>query len=697
MSNVLPLSRDISPHPSPTVNLWWLGEAEPPPWLGSIVPVVRMERVESVPVDARTVCVPVSGDIEACLMIERVFGRCDRPRVVVYGEGVGAYELELLEAGAALVLDAATPGVARARLQAFLGAMEGVSAARGPERGTHERRQAALSVASHLLATLQDEEETFQRLVEMVGRELSSGRVSLMRLDRETQTLRMRAAIGIPASVIPQVTAKVGEGIAGTCARLGKPLFVDDHARARADRTDLKEFVPEGERRKNLPMSLTVPILVRGEVVGVVNVTDRADSRPYSKQDIAFIEALMGHAGYLLENAALMSHLRALRAFSERVLDTLTDPLVVLDEELRVVSANRRYETEFGGAVAETVPLSEAHRETLAAAARDPDGVDPRTLKGWAIGEHVFDARITPFDDDGRPRYLLFLHDVTESRSMERRLVSAEKMASLGVLAAGVAHEINNPIAFVKANARHMRGYFEDVLGLLDLYRAGADKTGQAQVFAAARKEEEGLGLEGFAADVEEMVTQTLDGVERVEKIVAGLKSFAHPDTQKTREAALPGLIENALLLTQGKWRTRLRVTRAFEAAGSVNCIPNQLEQVFMNLVHNAAQAAPADRMGDFRIEALGDEHSVKLRFMDTCGGIPAQIVDRIFEPFFTTKDIGEGTGLGLAISYNIIEGHGGSLRVDTREGHGTTFEIELPRGRSGAPMVVKQASRYRI
>ncbi len=690
MGDLVQLRREATPDPEVVLNLWWLSDRPPPAWLGGLAPLVRCEEVAALPVDAPIVVVHATGDIEAFLLLAQVRARCDRGRIVLLAPSLtGDQEAELLDAGATLVADPASAHLARARVQALVEAITGPQV-EGDGDDIHqeaERRQAALSVASHLLATLHDEDETFQRLVEIVGRELNSERVSLMRLDREEGILQMRAAVGIPAVVVKEARTRVGEGIAGTCAKLGKPLFVDDHARARSDQTDLEEFVPQGDSSfGSLPMSLTVPILVKGEVVGVVNVTDRADSRPYSKQDIAFISSLMGHAGYLLENAALMTHLRSVRAFSEQVVNTIADPLAVVNADLSVVSWNQRFEREFGGALGEAVELPDTHQARLRQAI---DGDASVNLRGWQIGERVYDVRVTPFSGGDYERYLVFLHDVTAHRQMERRLVSAEKMASLGVLAAGVAHEINNPIAFVKANARHMRSYFDDLLALLDLWREGAEK--------AARREEKSLDLPQFVIDVEEMASQTIEGVERVERIVSGLKSFAHPDTQKTRQAEVSDLLDNAALLTQGKWRTRLSVEKAYDVVETVCCIPSQLEQVFMNLLINAAQAAPNGELRTLTISTHPTERGVAVVFRDDCGGIPDAIVDRIFEPFFTTKDIGEGTGLGLAISYNIIEGHGGTLRVETEAGQGTTFTIELPSGESGAPMVVKQASRYRI
>ncbi len=679
----------VTPRPDPVLNVWWIG-AQSPGWLTDAAPVATVAGVDDLPTDADPVVARVAG-ADALSLTASLRARCADARLLLLVDDLtGPLEADLLEAGVTFATDA-THVMAPRRMRAVIGSL-GAPAA---DNAAPERRQRAFGVASHLLATMHDERETFQQLVHIIARELHSRRVSLLQVDHGAGVLVMRAAVGISAEVMAVARPRIGEGIAGTCARLGKPLYIDDHSRARGS-TDLTAFVPDDDHGAPPAMSLTVPILVKGEVVGVVNVTDRDDNRPYSRRDIDFVAALMGHAGFLLENAQLMTNLRSERAFTQRVLDTLAEPLVVVDRGLSVVAANQAFERAFGGAEG---ALGEqlgsdgpAHAAQLAGVIAE-GAQDTQEFAGWHLGERVFDVRLTPFDDADRQRFLLFMHDVTARHVMERRLVSAEKMASLGVLAAGVAHEINNPIGFVKANIRSAGGFMGDLFDVVDAWRAAALAQGTV---AHARSVEEEVDLDGLREDAPRMVQEMVEGVERVEKIVAGLKTFAHPDTQKAQQADLRELLDNAALLTQGKWKYSLELETDYADVAPIVCLGNQLEQVFMNLIVNAAQAA--DGWGKLRIEARDlPDGRVRLRFIDDCGGIPADIVDKIFDPFFTTKDIGEGTGLGLAISYNIIETHGGTLKVAVREGEGTTFVIELPRGAQGQPMVVKQQSRFRI
>ncbi|MCB9522703.1 MAG: hypothetical protein H6702_04900 [Myxococcales bacterium] len=285
---------------------------------------------------------------------------------------------------------------------------------------------------------------------------------------------------------------------------------------------------------------------------------------------------------------------------------------------------------------------------------------------------------------------LVALNAVLEDRvaSRERRLMNAEKMASLGVLASGIAHEINNPLGYASSNIRVLVEYAQDLLAVVDGYGQSADR-GQALA--------ESKGLEDIRVDLPQMAKEIDGAFERVAKIIKGLKSFVHSDTVTAQIADLNSLVEGALLLTESKWKRSLRL-QVDLAPGlpPIACLPTQLEQVFMNLAVNAAQAAEGE-LRSLRVSTRATPGGVEVRFTDDCGGVPAEVRDRIFEPFFTTKDIGVGSGLGLAISHNIVATHGGELSLEVQEGVGSTFRVALPLGEAGRPMVVKQLSRYRV
>ena len=559
-----------------------------------------------------------------------------------------------------------------------------------------QQRVEALEIGSKALSELHDEGQIFQRLVEIVAKELNSERVSILRVFADQGYLQMIAAHGIPPEIVAQARPKIGEGIAGRCAEKGEAIFVSNHQRYR----DANGGEVNGEKAlkggKELPMSLTVPILVKGQVLGVVNVTSRLGEQPYSVEEIAFLSALMSHAGYLMESAKLIESLSSLQSFSEQVINTLADPLIVVDEQGQILKSNTRFVQIFGHSDhIQGLLQSEAEQEIISHLKHQQSHSLPNLKKG----DFTFDVRLTPFEGDDH-RTLVLFQDVTERQRMGKQLVSAEKMASLGILAAGVAHEINNPLGFVKTNTKEAGRYFEDLFEILTAWHDYAQEQQLAPTIAPKQIENE-IGLDEVKEDIPNLIRESLEGLDRIQKITASLKSFAHPDTENTREAQLSVLVENALVITQSKWKHTLQIERQVEEHGSLSCIPSQLEQVFMNLVVNAAQAAKGKQMtSSMKIYTQAHPDSsayIDLCFEDRCGGIPHEVVERIFDPFFTTKDIGEGTGLGLHIAHNIIEGHGGKIKVKSEPSIGTTFIITLPLGVKQGPLVIKQLSRFKI
>lgn len=556
-----------------------------------------------------------------------------------------------------------------------------------------QRRVAALEVCSQALSELRDEGEVFSRLVDVVSEQLCSERVSILRVIVERGELEMIAARGIPREIFTLARPKIGEGIAGRCAASGEPIFVSNHQRFRDDQGGRIDREAAIDGRGELPMSLTMPIIVKGDVVGVVNVTERQGEHPYSPEEIAFLSSLMSHAGYLIASTRLIDRLSGLQAFSEQVIQTLSDPLVVLDLSGNVLKTNQRFVEVFGDRDHLTGLLSDDFETPVFQ--RLVQGMSAQ-FSGYQWNDLIFDGQLTPFDEE-EPRALLIFHDVTERQRIGKQLVSAEKMASLGILSAGVAHEINNPLGFVKTNVKEAGRYFDDLFELIEAW----ENQGEEGVSSPAQVQEM-IGLDELKEDVPSLIRESLEGLERIQKITASLKSFAHPDSENTREAQLATLVENALVITQGKWKHNLTITRDVLEHGPLSCIPSQLEQVFMNLVVNASQAAQGKGITSTMHISLSappqaEDREVIICFTDKCGGIPKEVVEKIFDPFFTTKDIGEGTGLGLHIAHNIIEGHGGKIEVDSHPPIGTTFRISLPLGVKRGPMVIKQLSRFKV
>lgn len=272
----------------------------------------------------------------------------------------------------------------------------------------------------------------------------------------------------------------------------------------------------------------------------------------------------------------------------------------------------------------------------------------------------------------------LTLRQLKESQS---QLVDAEKMASLGQLTAGIAHEINNPINFVKSNVKPLQLDIEDMRSLIKKYEEMHhdnfdDKHGEIQAFR------EQIDFDYLMEEINTLLSGIEDGATRTADIVKGLRTFSRLDESDLKEADIREGIDNTLMLLNHTIPKDLSIIRNYQEIPKIECYPGKLNQVFMNLLTNAIQAIGSSVGGGEKKIIISTERlneNVVIRIADTGPGIPENVRDRIFEPFFTTKDVGEGTGLGLSIVYNIIEKHHGKITVQSEENKGTEFIITLP------------------
>ena len=260
----------------------------------------------------------------------------------------------------------------------------------------------------------------------------------------------------------------------------------------------------------------------------------------------------------------------------------------------------------------------------------------------------------------------------------QHQLVQSEKMASIGQLAAGVAHEINNPIGYVSSNLQTLSGYVVELFGLIDTLVPRADLA----PLAAARN----VDIEFLREDLSALVYESHQGLDRVKQIVQDLKDFSRVDqTDEWQRADLVACLNSTLNIVNHEIKYKAVVDKALTPLPEVQCLASQINQVFLNLLVNAAQAVAHDgritlRCGHEPGGAHADQGGeVWFDVADNGCGIPAANIARIFEPFFTTKPVGKGTGLGLSLSYSIIQKHRGRLEVDSQVGQGTRFRIVLP------------------
>lgn len=261
----------------------------------------------------------------------------------------------------------------------------------------------------------------------------------------------------------------------------------------------------------------------------------------------------------------------------------------------------------------------------------------------------------------------------------QSKLIQSEKLASIGQLAAGVAHEINNPIGFIFSNFGTLEQYLEDLFQMLDAYEQAEASVSDGAALARIRSLKADLDIDYLKEDIPNLMSESRDGIQRVRKIVQDLKDFSRVDARQEWESVdLHAGIDSTLNIVNNEIKYKADVVKHYGALPEVQCLPSELNQVFMNLLVNAAHAITAER-GTITISTGVEGRNVWVEVADTGAGIAQENLQRIFDPFFTTKPVGKGTGLGLSLSYGIVQKHSGRMEVHSELGVGTRFRVTLP------------------
>ncbi|WP_210396111.1 sensor histidine kinase [Motiliproteus sediminis] len=265
---------------------------------------------------------------------------------------------------------------------------------------------------------------------------------------------------------------------------------------------------------------------------------------------------------------------------------------------------------------------------------------------------------------------------LSELEKTQQYLVQTEKMSSIGQLAAGIAHEINNPMGFISSNVNSFKQYSKDLLKLLQAYQELKQQLGDDGKSQISQLERE-IDADYLEADLADLIKETQDGCQRVCRIVSDLKDFSRAGEGKIGAVDIEKCIESAINVAWNQIKYKATVKREYGNAGVIKCDAGQIGQVLVNLLVNAADAI--DRQGTIRVGTHRTADSVTIEVEDSGCGIDPKQINQLFEPFFTTKPVGSGTGLGLYISHQIVERHGGEIRVSSEPGQGSMFEIVLP------------------
>ena len=394
-------------------------------------------------------------------------------------------------------------------------------------------------------------------------------------------------------------------------------------------------------------------------------------------------------------------------ADSERHYRQLTeatlDAIVLVDQESRITLFNPAAERMFGWQAADvigqpsSVLVPEEYRllhetgfrryvetrqpriigRTVEVMARRKDGVEfpvEIALSALSLGT----------GPKGPVQFLAAIRDLTERNKMRSVLVHNEKLASIGLLSAGVAHEINNPLAFVGNNLAVLERDCKGLLPLFDLIDEHADalRRHAPELWKRYQALANEIDLTYIRENLERLLQRTRDGTERVTRIVQSLRGLARTDSPRSQETSLQDLIDASLEILHGRFRrSGIEVAQEHVAGVKVPCVPTQISQVILNLLVNAFQAVEKHRTegGRIWVRTRPEDDEMLLEIADNGPGIDPEDFPKIFDPFFTTKDVGEGTGLGLSISHNIVAAHGGRIEVGGSLGQGATFRVYLP------------------
>ncbi len=273
------------------------------------------------------------------------------------------------------------------------------------------------------------------------------------------------------------------------------------------------------------------------------------------------------------------------------------------------------------------------------------------------------------------------LQDTLENLKLtQSKLSESEKMASLGLLTAGIAHEINNPVNYIYAGIDSLKEDLKDVLDVIKGYeKITAQNVNEALKKVKSLKET--VAFDELIIEVDELTTSIKRGAERTAEIVKGLRIFSHLDEDVLETVDIHENMETTLIILRSQYKDRIQIVKSYAELPKIECYPNKLNQVFMNILVNAIQSITDE--GVIYITTLlsgfKTPQMVSIEIRDTGQGISDEIRAKIFDPFFTTKDVGQGIGLGLSISFSIIEKHRGSIAVKTNQGEGTAFTINIP------------------
>jgi PAS domain S-box-containing protein len=445
-----------------------------------------------------------------------------------------------------------------------------------------------------------------------------------------------------------------------------------------------------------------------GVMLGVATIPNLTAQSPLQTLSylLGIVALLLASLGFVfMVKERIERYASEARHLLTTIFDSSDETIAMFDRDGTLLAINnigaKRFNTTpqrmVGMKLADAMPAEVAARR-LSAIQQVADTGKSKSLVDQRAGR-VYLQTFYPVEGESQ-RVVAFATDITEKLAAEEalrqrleetiqlnkkleeaqnQLLQSEKMASIGQLAAGVAHELNNPIGFVNSNLGTLRTYIDDIFMIADAYETALRASGATDpACEAVRTLKAAKDFDFLRQDIVQLLGESADGLQRVKKIVQDLKDFSRPGETNWQWADLHAGLDSTLNIVWNELKYKCTVKKDYGELPPVRCLLSQLNQVFMNLLVNAAHAI--EIQGDITIATrrLGED-AVQISIADTGKGIAPEHLNRIFEPFFTTKPVGKGTGLGLSIAWGIINKHHGKIEVASEVGKGTTFTITLP------------------
>ncbi|NOR52183.1 MAG: GAF domain-containing protein [Gammaproteobacteria bacterium] len=441
------------------------------------------------------------------------------------------------------------------------------------------------------------------------GFQADSGSLSLL---RDNQRLEITAGSSSAASFVGS-EIKVGDGIIGWVAKYKEPLLLKDSI---SNDNRFKNIVKrEGSSRPT--SSMCWPLLTNRELVGVISINRGSEQPAFSDEDFSGAGLIISLVSLMVDNARLSL------AQKHRLLE-LSEANTLLEEE--------------------RIKVESEHSERIAIERSAAEELRREKDEQIALNKQLKEA--------------------------QDQLLQSEKMASIGQLAAGVAHEINNPVSYINSNINTLESYLDDLMRLIDAY----ERSGHEDEIVKIKRE---IDLDYLKEDLSALLSESKEGVVRVKQIIQDLKDFSHVDEMEWQWADLHKGIDSTLNVVHNEIKYKAEVIKEYGELPLVECVVSQINQVVMNLLVNAVHAI--EEHGTIIIRTGVEGKDVWIEIEDTGNGMDDETKKLIFDPFFTTKPVGSGTGLGLSLSYGIIQKHNGDISVNSELGRGTSFHITLP------------------